>query len=399
MPPHAPTLDDLLSHPALAWDEWAISKVLAEALWQRLDERRPRRLLELGSGTSTAVLAAYAARHGAAVITLEHEPAYHAQTAAMLEALGLRSAVDLRRAPCAPRHFDHRRYACYDTTLSGTFDFVFVDGPPLQLGREAALFAVWPHLAEGWELWLKDGARAHEQACLARWKEHFALAHHLDRTDPRGVLIVQAATPAPAATSPAPPQQAASEAPLVSCIMPTHNRRRYVPLALHYFLQQDYPNRELLVLDDGTDPVADLMPEDPRIRYFRLDRRRSIGAKRNLACRHAHGALVAHWDDDDWHAPHRLSHQVQALLEAGVDVCGLQTLLFFELAEDVFQGAGVFFIGPRNVCMTGRGQMHFDDTPVWDIKIKEVNELLLAGFFVLYAWSVWRRLRTTPGRS
>ena len=40
--------------------------------------------------------------------------------------------------------------------------------------------------------------------------------------------------------------------PLVSCIMPTYNRREFVPLAIRYFLRQDYANKELIIIDDGT---------------------------------------------------------------------------------------------------------------------------------------------------
>ena len=40
--------------------------------------------------------------------------------------------------------------------------------------------------------------------------------------------------------------------PLVSCIMPTADRRRFVPRAVHQFLAQDYPNKELVILDDDT---------------------------------------------------------------------------------------------------------------------------------------------------
>jgi glycosyltransferase involved in cell wall biosynthesis len=67
--------------------------------------------------------------------------------------------------------------------------------------------------------------------------------------------------------------------PLVSCIMPTANRRAFVPRAIQYFLRQDYPEKELVILDDGEDSVADLIPADPRIRYLRETRRRTIGAK------------------------------------------------------------------------------------------------------------------------
>src|SRR4029453_9700981 len=65
----------------------------------------------------------------------------------------------------------------------------------------------------------------------------------------------------------------------------------------------------------------------PRVRYPPLPLRATIGAKRNLAIEQASGDLIAHWDDDDWHAPHRLTTQVAALLRAGGDLCGLRQML------------------------------------------------------------------------
>lgn len=121
-----------------------------------------------------------------------------------------------------------------------------------------------------------------------------------------------------------------SDQPLVSCIMPTHNRRRFVPLAIDYFLQQDDPHRELIIIDDGSNDVRDLVPDDPRIRDLPLQRRHSIGAKGNLACRHAHGELIAHWDDDDSMAPWRLSYQGEQLLEQDADLCGVDQLFFYD---------------------------------------------------------------------
>lgn len=118
-------------------------------------------------------------------------------------------------------------------------------------------------------------------------------------------------------------------APLVSCIMPTADRRRFVPLAIEYFLRQDYAPRELLVVDDGRDPVEDLIPADARIRYLRVAPGMTLGAKRNWACEQARGEIVAHWDDDDWHAPRRLSVQMEAMRPDEVEVCGIDHLLFF----------------------------------------------------------------------
>jgi glycosyltransferase involved in cell wall biosynthesis len=113
--------------------------------------------------------------------------------------------------------------------------------------------------------------------------------------------------------------------------MPTCNRRPFVGQAIHYFLRQEYQPRELIVIDDGEDAVTDLIPPDERIRYVRLPSRHTLGAKRNLACEISRGDLIAHWDDDDWIAPRRLSVQVAELLESDADVCGTRDLLCYAI--------------------------------------------------------------------
>jgi glycosyltransferase involved in cell wall biosynthesis len=120
-----------------------------------------------------------------------------------------------------------------------------------------------------------------------------------------------------------------AEQPLVSCVMLVHDRPRLVPQAVAYFERQDYARRELVVVDDAPEPVDHLLPDDPRIRHVRLTTRHTVGAKRNAGCEAALGELVAHWDDDDWAAPWRLTYQTADLTQAGADVAGLRTILFF----------------------------------------------------------------------
>src|ERR1041384_4399084 len=115
--------------------------------------------------------------------------------------------------------------------------------------------------------------------------------------------------------------------------MPTHNRRAFVPLAIRYFQRQDYANKELVILDDGADSVADLIPSDPQIRYCRLSGKRTLGAKRNECVEASQGDLILHWDDDDWMAPGRITYQVEQLLRDQSDVCGLREMLFYEFTS------------------------------------------------------------------
>ena len=130
----------------------------------------------------------------------------------------------------------------------------------------------------------------------------------------------------------------------VSCIMPTANRRSFVATAIRHFLAQDYTDKELIILDDGEDCIRDLVPAHPDIRYLRLDSRQPLGRKRNIACAEASGELIAHWDDDDWYAPFRLRRQVEALLNAKADICGIDRVLFLEPAA----GRAWEYVYPRS---------------------------------------------------
>jgi hypothetical protein len=125
----------------------------------------------------------------------------------------------------------------------------------------------------------------------------------------------------------------------VTCIMPTANRRRFVPSAIELFLAQDYDDKELVIIDDGTDAVSDLVPRHPNIQYFRESPgTRSLGDKRNLACELSRGDIILHWDDDDWYAPWRIGYQAECLTTENLDLCGLDRPLFVDaIAGEVWE--------------------------------------------------------------
>src|SRR5579862_5439713 len=121
--------------------------------------------------------------------------------------------------------------------------------------------------------------------------------------------------------------------PLVSCVMPTCNRRSYVPLAIAYFLRQEYPAKELVIIDDGSDDVGDLGPRHSQIRYLRQKKFLTLGDKRNACVEEAKAELILPWDDDDWMSSSRIAYQVSKLVAANAEVCGLSRMLFYNEAS------------------------------------------------------------------
>jgi glycosyltransferase involved in cell wall biosynthesis len=132
------------------------------------------------------------------------------------------------------------------------------------------------------------------------------------------------------------PQAAVDDYPLVSCIMPTHGRPKWLAQAIHYFQNQDYPSRELIIVDTSPDNLCPLIPDDPQIHHHRIPPPRSIGAMRNIACDAARGEIIVHWDDDDWYAANRITAQVRPILDGRADVTGLTNILFFEIDQWTF---------------------------------------------------------------
>jgi len=122
--------------------------------------------------------------------------------------------------------------------------------------------------------------------------------------------------------------------PLVSCIMPTANRQKFLPFAIDYFLQQDYSNAELIIIDDGNQSSSSIIPDNPKIKYFYSEPLGTIGLKRNYACEKAQGEIIMHWDDDDWYAADWISRQVDALSNSGADITGLNRVVFYSPSVD-----------------------------------------------------------------
>jgi glycosyltransferase involved in cell wall biosynthesis len=109
-----------------------------------------------------------------------------------------------------------------------------------------------------------------------------------------------------------------SARPLVSVIIPTHNRAALLQRALDSIFSQwglgvEF-DLETIVVDDGSmDSTAAVLAEFPQARYLRLSSHRGASAARNAGIEASHGTFICFLDDDDVWLPGRLRLQVPIL--------------------------------------------------------------------------------------
>src|SRR5262249_28442735 len=115
--------------------------------------------------------------------------------------------------------------------------------------------------------------------------------------------------------------------PLVSVIVPTHNRAMLLARALDSVFSQygvgEQFDLEVIVIDDAsTDSTSNVMQQSyPGARYIRFTQSRGVAGARNAGVAVSQGAFVAFLDDDDVWLPGHLRLQIPAFKrhpEAGV---------------------------------------------------------------------------------
>ena len=214
------------------------------------------------------------------------------------------------------------------------------------------------------------------------------------------------------------PRAFADEGARISCVMVTGNRRALARRAVACFLAQDWPNRELVIVDDGDEDYAPILADIPadRLTYHRLEKRAdsTLGRLRNLSLELAGGAMVAQWDDDDWYHPARLSRQAQAMDAGGAKACVLAATLMHLDAPEWRAHAYVGGLKPgvpgtilhvadpaARYPETRRGEdtVFLDHWQADELAVLDAPELFLRAFHGSNTWErahFERRLRNSP---
>jgi glycosyltransferase involved in cell wall biosynthesis len=167
----------------------------------------------------------------------------------------------------------------------------------------------------------------------------------------------------------------------VSVICPTLGRRaNYHAFIYECFRAQTWPDKELIVFDDGGDPSPVFRGlDDRRVTYVHVRRLADVtlGAKRTAMQRLASGCIIACFDDDNIYAPTYLEAMVPHLVESGCPTVSLNGSFLYEASSrevwttrcGVGRGETMVYWRPRhgkandewtNVDVGEEGEMHTD---------------------------------------
>lgn len=103
-----------------------------------------------------------------------------------------------------------------------------------------------------------------------------------------------------------------SDSCLVSVIIPTYNRVKWISSAIESVFQQTIKNLELIVVDDGSkDDTGKIVKYlDSKVRYIRQEHQ-GVSAARNTGIRASKGQYIGFLDSDDLWKPKKLELQLQ----------------------------------------------------------------------------------------
>jgi len=114
--------------------------------------------------------------------------------------------------------------------------------------------------------------------------------------------------------------------PLVSLIIPTYNRPRYLHRAISSTLKQTYKNLEIIIIDDNSkQDILSIINEfqDNRIKYYKNTTNRGSVYSRNRGLSICTGDYINFLDDDDEILPQKIEFQVAKFKESKVENLGV----------------------------------------------------------------------------
>lgn len=109
--------------------------------------------------------------------------------------------------------------------------------------------------------------------------------------------------------------------PLITIGITSYNADETILSAINSAIAQDWPNKEILVVDDAsTDNSWDVLCKATElypatIRVVQMDKNGGVAATRNRLINEAHGEFIVFFDDDDTSDPSRIRNQYNRIVQ------------------------------------------------------------------------------------
>lgn len=115
---------------------------------------------------------------------------------------------------------------------------------------------------------------------------------------------------------------------LISVIIPTFNRAKFLSRCVKSVLAQNYPLIQIIVIDDGsTDNTREVVSKFDRVDYY-FQSNKGVSAARNYGVEKAQGRYIAFLDSDDQWLANKLELQYQLISQTSHVWCHCNELWF-----------------------------------------------------------------------
>ncbi len=126
---------------------------------------------------------------------------------------------------------------------------------------------------------------------------------------------------------------------LVTVVMPAFNSEKTIQSSIDCILHQEYPNIELLIIDDGSEDntiqiIKENITKDNRVKFLK-NPKKGVSSARNHGIEHANGEYICFLDSDDQYSLNKIKNQVEFMKINHVKAVTCEIVMTNEELQDI----------------------------------------------------------------
>lgn len=126
---------------------------------------------------------------------------------------------------------------------------------------------------------------------------------------------------------------------MISIIIPTYNRKRFIGDAIDSVLMQKYDKKEIIIVDDlSTDGTEEYIKEkysnNPNVYYYKNSKNSGAGLSRKYGYEKSSGEYVIFMDDDDYYTNYNFFTQAIDIMKQRKNLSFLSSNSLIEYCDD-----------------------------------------------------------------